>query len=76
MPDPSDSGHYTVLSFYKFYKIEDPDQISTELFELWKPFKMLGRVYVAEEGINAQCSVPSNVLDKFKLACETLPMYT
>jgi predicted sulfurtransferase len=31
------------------------------LRKVWKPFDALGRVYVAEEGINAQMSIPTNV---------------
>jgi predicted sulfurtransferase len=34
-----------------------------------------GRVYVAKEGVNAQMAVPRNVLQNFKEACETLPLF-
>ena len=64
-----------MLSFYAFPPggITDPEEFATRLRKLWKPFSVLGRVYVAREGINAQMSVPTNVLDRFRLCCETLP---
>lgn len=37
---------------------------------------MVGRVYVAKEGVNAQMAVPTNVLRNFQDACETLPLFT
>jgi hypothetical protein len=75
MPDPAQSEYFTILSFFKFYDIDNPEAYSEQLFTLWKPFKAVGRVYVANEGINAQCAVPTNVLSQFKAACETLPMF-
>ena len=39
----------------------------------WKPFGALGRVYVANEGINAQMSIPTNVLDNFMACCRVVP---
>jgi UPF0176 protein len=33
-------------------------------------------VYVATEGVNAQMSVPTNVLENFKAACESLPLFS
>ena len=50
--------------------------MAEELFALWKPFKALGRVYVAEEGLNAQCAIPSNVISHFVSASESLPLFS
>lgn len=75
MADPAVSEGFTMLSFYKFFNVDDPEAFSLELFELWKPFKAMGRVYVSKEGINAQCAVPNNVVSQFQKACETLPMF-
>lgn len=71
MPDPLESETITLLSFYRFYIISSPEDLSNQLRNLWRPFKVVGRVYVATEGINAQMAVPSNVLPQFKLACES-----
>jgi predicted sulfurtransferase len=71
MSDPLDSESYTVISFYRFQTIEAVDNIRLQLLELWKPFEVTGRVYLASEGINAQMVVPSNVLEIFKEACDS-----
>ncbi|TVR90233.1 MAG: rhodanese-related sulfurtransferase [Saprospirales bacterium] len=46
------------LSFYQYFKIEDSHALRNELFRQLDQLKVLGRVYVASEGINAQISVP------------------
>jgi UPF0176 protein len=46
------------LSFYKYAKIEQPSAWRDELYLAWEPLGVLGRIYVANEGINAQLSVP------------------
>ena len=56
----------TVLSFYKYVRIKDPERIRNLLFEKWEGLGVLGRVYVAEEGINAQVSIPDFKLEAFK----------
>jgi UPF0176 acylphosphatase like domain len=75
MPDPATSAHMTMLSFYSFPKggIDRPVTFAETLRKLWKPFQGLGRIYVATEGMNAQMSVPTNVLDRFILCCNDLP---
>lgn len=75
LPDPTKSTHMTMLSFYSFPAtgIADPDVYATTLRKLWKPFAALGRIYVATEGINAQMSVPTNVLSNFVECCDRLP---
>jgi hypothetical protein len=65
-PDPLLATSYTMISFFAFHTINDPFAVKEELFELWKPLKVLGRVYIAKEGINAQMTVPSNVLSYFQ----------
>ena len=36
----------------------------------WEPLGVLGRVYVAQEGVNAQVSVPDNMMAVFKSTVE------
>ena len=51
------------LSFYKYAVIKNPKLFRDYLFLNWRPLKVLGRIYVSYEGINAQLSVPSkNIL--------------
>ena len=58
----------TTISFYKYAKIGNPQLFRDHIFYYWNPIGVLGRIYVANEGINAQLSVPSNQLDKYKAA--------
>ncbi len=45
------------ISFYKYAKIERPDEWRDELYIQMDKLGVLGRIYVANEGINAQISV-------------------
>ncbi len=60
------------LSFYAYARIEDPTQFRNELFLAWNPLEVLGRIYVAHEGINAQLSVPADHFYAFK---DTIEQY-
>mmetsp|Transcript_29337 Transcript_29337/g.68926 ORF Transcript_29337/g.68926 Transcript_29337/m.68926 type:complete len:956 (+) Transcript_29337:428-3295(+) len=75
MPDPDTSESMTMLSFYAFPPsgIEDPEDFAIGIKVLWKPFKALGRIYIATEGVNAQMSVPTNVLSHFMECCRSVP---
>ena len=53
------------LSFYQYAKINDPHQFRDALFIQWNALEVLGRIYVAHEGINAQLSVPRNTFRRF-----------
>lgn len=63
---PKDSDAWVMVSFYKLTTYPDPADLCTRLMEAWAPLGILGRVYVAPEGINAQVSVPSEVLPLFE----------
>ena len=54
------------LSFYKYFKLGNPSLFRDHLFIVWSDLDVLGRIYVANEGINAQLSVPSENLEIFK----------
>ena len=47
------------ISFYQYFKIENPQIFRDKLFLEWNELDVLGRTYVSYEGINAQISVPS-----------------
>eukprot|EP00970_Alexandrium_tamarense_P000203 scaffold24_cov186-Alexandrium_tamarense.AAC.58 len=59
-----------LLSFYRFIPISQPESVRDVLFERLKEIDGLtGTVYIAEEGINAQFSVPvGEPLDELLLA--------
>lgn len=55
-----------VISFYRYVIIADPVALRNELFTEWQKLGVLGRIYVAKEGINAQMSVPESNFEKFR----------
>ena len=50
----------TTVSFYKYVIIDDPWAMRNQLYEKWDQLNCLGRIYIANEGINAQMSVPEH----------------
>ena len=54
------------LSFYKYHQIKNPKILRDHLFLNWNEMDVLGRIYIANEGINAQLSVPATYLQDFK----------
>ena len=54
------------ISFYKYAKIGNPEIFRNHLFLNWNDLDVLGRIYVANEGINAQLSVPADNFNAFK----------
>ena len=54
------------LSFYKYHQIKNTTIFRNYLFIEWDKLDVLGRIYIASEGINAQLSVPSNKMIEFK----------
>ena len=58
------------LSFYAYAKIQDPKQFRDDLFIAWNKLDALGRIYVANEGINAQMSIPEENLEAFRTTLE------
>jgi len=47
---------YKVISFYKYTRIDNPENLSKELKTICIKLKILGRILVSEEGINAAVS--------------------
>ncbi len=54
------------ISFYKYAHIGNPQIFRNHLFIHWNDLDVLGRIYVAREGINAQLSVPATNFEAFK----------
>ena len=54
------------LSFYKYVKLKNLIELRDQLYQDWKKLEILGRIYIAEEGINAQISIPKHSLNLFK----------
>jgi UPF0176 protein len=56
----------TTVSFYQYARIQNPAFFRDYLFIHWNELGVLGRTYVAREGINAQISVPTVALEAFQ----------
>ena len=54
------------LSFYQYAHIGNTEIFRNHLFINWDALDVLGRIYVANEGINAQLSVPAPNFEAFK----------
>lgn len=63
----------TTLSFYRYAHIDDPRAFRDECYATWEPLGVLGRIYVASEGINGQLSVPASRLEAFREALYSVP---
>lgn len=62
-----EAGHqFVTISFYKYAKIANPSIFRDYLYQLLSKSEVLGRIYVAHEGINAQISVPTEKIDQFR----------
>ena len=56
----------TTISFYKYFRIDNPQEFRDQLYVLFYGLKVFGRIYIANEGINAQVSIPEGNFEKFK----------
>jgi len=66
----------TTLSFYRYVRIADPAALRNELYAEWEVLGVLGRIYLAQEGINAQLSVPTHNFEAFRKAVDARPEFT
>jgi len=56
----------TTISFYHYFPIQNPQEFRDYLYKHLYELRVFGRIYVANEGINAQISVPSVNLEAFR----------
>ena len=62
----SESEKRKTVSFYQYHAIETPQRFRDELYANLDKLGVLGRIYVASEGINAQISVPEKNFQALK----------
>lgn len=53
------------VSFYRYVIISNPHELRDELYREWAELNVFGRTYLANEGVNAQMSVPEHNWDEF-----------
>ncbi|MCA9360911.1 rhodanese-related sulfurtransferase, partial [Candidatus Kaiserbacteria bacterium] len=63
----------TTLSFYRYVKISDPEAFRRRLLDKWSELDCFGRIYIANEGINAQMNVPKMYWDQFDAWVQSQP---
>jgi UPF0176 protein len=63
----------TTISFYQYFTIQDPSAFRDELYKSLNLLQVFGRIYIASEGINAQISVPTNLMEDFKNYLYAIP---
>lgn len=68
-----DTRPRVTLSFYRYVKLADPVAFRTRLLAAWQPLQCLGRIYVANEGINAQMNVPKENFEAFDVWLQAQP---
>ena len=54
------------LSFYCYFPIAEPAAFRNDLYRNLLELEVMGRIYLAEEGINAQISLPGSNLSRFR----------
>lgn len=64
----ADERPYTTISFYCYHPISDPQSFRNDLFLRFSQLEVVGRIYIAQEGINAQIALPSIHFEAFKAA--------
>jgi len=69
----ADTTPRTTLSFYRYFPILDPAVFRDELYLLLHPLDVYGRIYIAQEGINAQISLPTANLPSFRSCLDSIP---
>ena len=60
------------ISFYQYAHIGNTQIFRNHLFVQWNALDVLGRIYVAHEGVNAQLSVPADNFEAFKTHLDSI----
>ena len=61
------------LSFYRYITIENTLSFRNDLYKALESIHVLGRIYIANEGINAQFNVPEHHIEKLKEIIDSFP---
>ncbi len=61
-----DTERRITISFYQYFFISDPQQFRDDFYKSLHELKVFGRIYVAQEGINAQMSIPESNFEAVK----------
>ncbi len=62
----ADTTPRITLSFYCYFTIEDPKQFRDDWYKKLNAFNVYGRIYIANEGINAQINCPTHLFNELQ----------
>ena len=62
----------TTLSFYQYAHIANPQLFRDHFYLSLDEVGVLGRIYVSQEGVNGQISVPDDQMDNFKQVMDSI----
>jgi len=68
--------NYKVLLFYKYVKVENPEQFKDEHLNFCFNNNIKGRVYIAEEGINGTVSGSNADIEIYKKELKSYPYFS
>jgi UPF0176 protein len=63
----------TTISFYQYTNLENPKAFRDKLYQDLSEIGVYGRIYVAQEGINAQISAPNSRFEDLKNHLYSIP---
>lgn len=59
--DAPSTSRYTLFSFFKFVRLQDPKLFGERMEKILRRHRVLGRIYIAQEGFNGQACIPSDL---------------
>jgi UPF0176 protein len=68
----ADQRPYCTISFYKYYPIANPSFLRNHMYLALREVECVGRIYIAEEGINAQVSVPQEKFEQMRVVLNNI----
>lgn len=63
---------FITISFYQYAKIPNPQVFRDHIYAEWEKLFAVGRVYVAQEGINAQMAIPASQYEPFRNSLDNI----
>lgn len=69
------SEERTTLSFYKYYNIRNTRLFRDHFYLLLDQLGVLGRIYIASEGVNGQISAPTQLLKELREAFDSITFF-
>jgi len=67
-----DTRKRITLSFYRYAKIHNTTLFRDHMYLLLSTVEVLGRIYIAKEGVNGQISVPEDQFKSFKKVMDSI----